>query len=160
MEKTKAKREEMKKEALERLKILGVNTDCINEFSKNDTVYKSKQLNSLDLKSDLENPKEINAEKQIVKLFVANDEEKEIIEKLEKEKGILVYHIIKDYTHSIIDTCFLFVNSNKSEWEQEKEQLNKGEISIYLARLGRINLQEDSCRELVVKYDDCLILDY
>lgn len=100
--------EEMKQEAIERIKILELNEKIITDFQTMNVVYVS----------------EIGAN-----IRIANDEEKQFIKKLEFKKQILIYHAIYLKTESQNTLYFLYVDDKKNNWKAEKSDLANGFIT-------------------------------
>ena len=108
-------------EAIERMKLLKLDTPCIEAFKKG-KVWESEGFGAL---------YEVNEEEQmIVDTFEANHE------------GCLVYHMI----HNIYEfgECYsiLYVSSDKEEWESDKEDIKDGYVFAYVE-----NVDDDFCSE-------------
>ena len=107
----KADKTEMVLEAAEKLELLGISEEEIENFQ-----------NRQEIPAVFVNHKE----KKLCK-FVLEQEQKDIIEKLKKDKDMLVYYVIID-TGLWQDGCvfkrwsFLTLHNDKSEWNMEKEE--------------------------------------
>lgn len=103
----KATKEEMKNEAIERLKMLKVHEDVINDLKNENKLYRSD--GSLGI------------------LFWLDEEEKRIVREFEDKYKVLVYHVIKTNT---LDFGFiydlLFITNEKEYWQEERERLKAG----------------------------------
>lgn len=103
----KASQEEMKLEALNRMKMLLLHQNVINEFKEENKLNKS------------EGPLGI--------LYWLDEEEKCIIKEFEEKWNVLVYHIIKTFTKdmgAIYD--LLYITDEKDYWEEERKRLEQG----------------------------------
>ena len=109
-------REEMIKEAIKRMKLLKLHPNVINEFKE------EQRLNKSDLNKGI--------------LYWLNEEEQEMIEKLEKKYKFMTYHIIHSYSNLGETYEILFIKDNKEEWKAEKEDLKNG---YAMARVEVIN---------------------
>ena len=118
----KTKREKMKDEAILRLKLLSVHANVITDFKNNGVLNAS------------ENPYGF--------LYWLTDEEKEIVEKVEKEYGGMVYHCIRTNTeYGALLNC-LYVSKYEEEWEMERNDLKAGYAFCWVE-----NLSVDWCSE-------------
>ena len=109
-------REEMIREAIKRMKLLKLHQNVINEFKE------EQRLNKSDLNKGI--------------LYWLNEEEQEMIEKLEKKYKFMTYHIIHSYSNLGETYEILFIKDNKEEWKAEKEDLKNG---YAMARVEVIN---------------------
>lgn len=111
--------EELKNEAIKRMEILKLKDEIIQAFKDSNTLYTSN------IKGDL---------------TVANIEQKELIEELEKDKNILIYHLIHQTTQNRDVLYCLFVDSNKENWKADKEDLVKQfAVTICCTKIKSIN---------------------
>ena len=113
-----------KKEAIERLKILHEKYELlenvITEFEKEDTLYYSEYKNKVF---------------SAVLYWVSNREDlTELVKKVEKEKGILVYHAILTPT--------IYVSKNQEEWENDKIELKESLPVAYCTNLSDSKMAE------------------
>lgn len=105
----KASKEEMKEEALERLKLLGIHKNAIKEFKEENILNKSEGI--------------------LGSLYWLNEEEEEMVRKDEKNWNVLVYHIILTNTINngkIYD--LLFITEEKQYWLEERVRLKAGYV--------------------------------
>lgn len=109
-------REEMIQEAIKRMKLLKLHQNVINEFKE------EQRLNKSDLNKGI--------------LYWLNEEEQEMIEKLEKKYKFMTYHIIHSYSNLGETYEILFIKDNKEEWKAEMEDLKNG---YAMARVEVIN---------------------
>lgn len=116
----KASKEEMKKEALERIKILGLLENVYNEFEQNDILNVS----------------------YYGALYYPTEKQKQRIEEFEKESGNLVYHVIDNMTSIGELLTFLYVSKHKQEWNFDKQELLNGTPIAYVA-----NVSDEICSE-------------
>ncbi len=113
-------KEEMKKEAIRRMKILKLSSTVIKEFSNKGILNLSR-----------------NAE-----LYHINNEQLARVQKFEKEYNALVYHVIHSHTHFGELLTFLFISKYQEEWEYDRDDLKEGYPIAYVA-----NLTDESCSE-------------
>lgn len=100
----KANGEEMKKEAIERLKMLNVHKNVLNEFINENKLNKSEGING--------------------SLFWLNNEEQEKVKEYEENWNVLVYHVIKSYTVEFGEIYdLLYITDEKEFWEDERKLL-------------------------------------
>ena len=111
-----ANREEMKKEALKRMRMLHIMPQTIKEFEKEGKINKSTYGGIL---------------------YWLDEEEKKIVKEFEEKHNCLVYHAIK-CSYRMCDgeimECFdmLYVSEDKEEWELDKSDIkNDGYMYVY-----------------------------
>lgn len=98
-------------EAIERMKLLKLDTPCIEAFTKGN-VWESEGYGAL---------------------YEVNDEEQKLIDNFEKNhKGCLVYHMIHNKFEFGECYSMLYVSSNKEEWESDKEDIKNGYVFAYV----------------------------
>lgn len=114
-------REEMIREAIKRMKLLKLHPNVINDFKE------EQRLNKSDLNKGI--------------LYWLNEDEQEMIEKLEKKYKFMVYHVIHSYSNLGETYEILFVRDNKEEWKAEREDLRKGYTE---ARVEVMNCPDNS----------------
>lgn len=103
-------KEEMKKEALNRMKMLKLHPNIIKEFS-------NKGILNLSLNAAL---------------YYLSEEQLARVQEFEKEYGGLVYHVIQNrYMLS-----FLYVSKHKEEWEYDRNDLKEGYPIAYVVNLS------------------------
>lgn len=99
--------EEMKAEALKRMRFLHISENPIREFETEGKLNKSERL----------------SQKMRGILYWLNDEEKAAVEAFEREHKCLVYHVILTHTEFGDWHTFLYIQKNKTEWEQDWDDL-------------------------------------
>ena len=105
----KPSREEMKAEAIDRMKILNTFPETVDQFRDYDLVSIS--------------------EPPIGGFFWADDFQKDVIEKFEKENDALVYMGVMSYTEFGRLLSLLYVSKYKEEWRSDRRDL-KGNTAI------------------------------
>lgn len=116
--------EEIKKECIERLKILGLDSKIINDFEKEEKVYISV------IDGDILEATQYD--------YVSN-----LIKSFEKNWNVKIYHIIS-IERKMRDTVHvLYVNKNKSKWKSEKEDLKNGYAQTHTLETVRAFMQEN-----------------
>ena len=114
-------KEERFEEAIKRMKLLKLDKQCIEAFTKG-KVWESEGFGAL---------------------YEVNDKEQFIIDKFEAHhKDCLVYHMI----HNVYEfgECYsmLYVSSDKEEWEDDKANIKDGYVFAYVE-----NIDNDWCSE-------------
>ena len=102
----KATKEEMKQEALVRMKLLGLQYNVIRDFEAKETIYYS--LGALGL------------------LYLAFGEVVKVVQKFENQTGYLVYHVIDNNTSIGRMLTLLYVSTEMDEWAADKQDLQEG----------------------------------
>ena len=74
---------------------------------------------------------------------------KEKIEILEKDKGILVYHIIISNKGYGVCYNFLYVSKDKEYWEEEKRYLEHGYVYAYVMNMEYPNNSDCGTIEVI-----------
>ena len=110
---------EMKKEAIERMKMLKMLDNPIVEFDKEGKLNLS--------------------ERGI--LFWLNKKEQNMVNEFERENDALVYHVIKSYTNSGLMYSLLYV-SYSEEWSYDREDIKNESAVAYV-----INVDAPECSE-------------
>lgn len=104
--------EEMRKEAAERMRLLGLldekEQSVIRDFEKEHKVYVSRPM---------------NMGVMVGVLYEWSDEERRLVEKVEDRFQILVYHVIRNVTNVGILYAMLSVSSYEEEWQAERRAL-------------------------------------
>ena len=108
-------------EAIERMKLLKLDKQCIEAFAKG-KVWESEGFGAL---------------------YEVNDKEQQIIDKFEtNHEDCLVYHMI----HNVYEfgECYsiLYVSPDKDEWEDDKANIKEGYVFAYVE-----NIDNDWCSE-------------
>jgi hypothetical protein len=107
----KATREEMIAEAKQRMLLLDISKGIIKDFIEDGVVSLSEGIGYL---------------------YWIDEEEKPMVEELEKKTGGVVYHMIKTYTEIGLMYAILYVSPDKSEWEDDKGNLSQGYAFSYV----------------------------
>ena len=102
-------REEMKKEAINRMKTLKLHPNIIREFSNENKLNLS--LNGA--------------------LCHLNDEQLARVQEFEQKYDVLVYHVIQNGQM----LSFLYVSKYQEEWEHDRNDLEEGYPFVYVANL-------------------------
>ncbi|MBQ7196135.1 MAG: hypothetical protein IJS40_01860 [Synergistaceae bacterium] len=107
------KKSDMKQEAIERMKLLGLDEQIISDFQKKTSViYLSENENYGELTS-------------IYKVTKGSDIIFEDIKKIEKETGWLVYHVIRAGNWLDCLNVLLCVTPHPEEWDMIKDWLKR-----------------------------------
>lgn len=112
--------EKMKKEAIERMKLLKMHENPIAEFEKEG---------------------KLNLSEQGI-LFWLNEKEQNMVDEFEKEHNALVYHVVKSHTNIGLMYSLLYVSCYEEEWLYDSENI-KNEISFAYV----INVDSPDCSE-------------
>lgn len=103
----KASREEMKKEALQRLEMLKVHENVISDLENENILNKSEYSFGI--------------------LYWLNNEEKTTVEEFENKYNVFVYHVIKtNATDFGFIYDLLFITDEKELWLEERKRLKAG----------------------------------
>lgn len=127
-------KEEMRKEAAERMRLLGLlderEQSVIRDFEEEHKVYVSRPMNLGVL---------------VGVLYELSDEERTLVEKTENRFQILVYHMIRNVTNIGILYAMLSVSSYEEEWPAERKALSGIETdgAHPLAYVWNAGLQEE-----------------
>lgn len=116
-------REEMKKEAVARMKSLGMLPQAVKEFEKAGVLEQSENRGVL---------------------YWLDDETKEMVSKFEQETGCLVFHVILSHTNIGKMYSLLYVCSEEEEWELDREDLKEG-IAIAHVINTTMDIEESGC---------------
>lgn len=103
--------EELKQECMERMRLLELDKQAIEDFKNSNIIYVS-QIQG--------------------KLLKANDEQIKLIKEIEQKRNIKIYHIIHKKEENTEILCFQFVGNNKHEWRLEKRDIMLGYDGIVL----------------------------
>lgn len=102
----KATKEQMKQEALARMKLLGLQYNVVRDFEAKEKIYYS--LGTLGL------------------LYLAFGGVVEVVQKFENQTGYLVYHVIDNDTNLGHMLTLLYVSTEIDEWSADKQDLREG----------------------------------
>lgn len=108
-------REMKKAEALERMKMLKLHSNVINEFRNQDKVNLSENGGFL---------------------YWLNDDQKKRVTEFEKKYDALVYHVIRNITEFGELLSYLYVSDSEEEWEMDREDLTNGTALVYVENLN------------------------
>ena len=108
-------------EAIERMKLLKLDKDCIEAFTKG-KVWESEGIGAL---------------------YQLRDEEQMIVDKFEAHhKDCLVYHMIHNKFEFGECYAILYVSPDTDEWQRDKEDIKEGYVFAYVE-----NIDDDWCSE-------------
>lgn len=116
---------EMKKEALKRMKLLGLKSEALNEFRNNNVVKYSKT--------------EMVSGKKVTVLENVDPKMKAYINMCEQMNGILVYHAIYTADEKSEYLTILFVLPDKTLWRTEREMIADKDIFTFVIDLTYLN---------------------
>lgn len=103
----KATREQMKQEALVRMKLLNLHSNVVNEFQNENKLNYSEGTLGI--------------------LYWATDEMKQIVESFEKKTGYTVYHLIDNNSEEIGHMLtLLYVSTEMEEWTYDRRDIQDG----------------------------------
>lgn len=117
----KKMQEQIKQEAIERMKILKLHKRVIQEFEKEDKLNKS--------------------EGQLGELYYLDEKEQALVKEYERKNNVLVYHIIHTFSNLGETYELLYVTQEKEDWKDEKRDLKR---SFATVKVIVINYQENS----------------
>ncbi|MBQ2882763.1 MAG: hypothetical protein IJE43_03170 [Alphaproteobacteria bacterium] len=115
--------ENQKKEAIKRMKALGLIDECIKAFEEDSEVWKSEPrgiLFNLDQEPEL----------------------RKIIQDFEQEHSGLVYHVVITYTDFGKLATMFYVTHNEAEWELDWNDLAVDSACCYVANIDDEELSE------------------
>ena len=98
-------KKELKQESIERMKLLKLKNEIIEDFTKEDIIYVSN------IGGDLQR---------------ADEEDINFIKQYEETRNVKIYHVIKQKTESKEISIFLFVDTNCRCWRDEKRDIKLG----------------------------------
>jgi hypothetical protein len=114
---------EKKTEAIACMKLIGIYSETIRQFEREDLVSVS--------------------EPPFGAIFWLNDEQRERVRKFEQEHNALVYHVIHSFTNFGELENYLFVSNYQEEWEYERESLSAKEKET-LAYVNNLSMPDFS----------------
>ncbi|TYV30996.1 hypothetical protein [Listeria monocytogenes] len=132
-------REVLKKEALVRMKILGIYKQVIDDFDKENIVHYSERL--LVLLPDKDKDDVLNA----AWLNKLDGEMEEVVKMFEEvgNSNKLVYHVIVSYTEFGKLFNLFYVDGNAvGNWREENKQLGHGMSFVYVVNMTYPNCSE------------------
>lgn len=104
-------KEKQKKEALERMAMLGIHTNAVKEFK----LYGK-----------------LNLSEGIGALYWLEENEQKIVDEFEARNNAVVYHVIKSFTNFGVMYSLLYVSEYEEEWEQDQEDIREGMALAYV----------------------------
>lgn len=107
----KVSKENKKKEALQRMKALGIYSESIKQFERGMVSYSEPPMGAN---------------------YWLDDEQKAIIKKFEEEYNALVYFGIRSYTEFGKLDSFLYVSDNEEEWFMDNADIQEGYAVAYV----------------------------
>ena len=114
--------DEKDKEAIERMKLLEIMDETIEQYADFGYVTRS--------------------DPPLGALFWVSDQELADIRLWETEHNARVYHVVRAYTSLGILDSYLYVSNNKDEWEIDRQLLEAGEPLAYV-----VNRSDPYCSE-------------
>lgn len=112
----KATKEQMKQEALVRMKLLKLHPNVIKEFKEEDKLNYSMGIHGI--------------------LYWATDEMKQIVESFEKKTGYTVYHLIDNNNEEIGRMLtLLYVSTEMEEWIYDRWDIQHGCLLAYVENM-------------------------
>ena len=99
-----------KKEAIERMQLLKLHPNVIEEFKKDNIVNLSEGA----------------------MLYWLNSYQQEIVEEFQSKYYAVVYHVIHNFTHFGEMYALLYVSAHEEEWQMDKDDLRQGCTLAYV----------------------------
>lgn len=118
----KATKEEMKEEALRRMKEWNLLLETIRDFEKHENVWISENQRT---------PIGIMPVLYTVDGYSYEEEARKAIEKVQNNGG-LPYHVIRNHTEMGVMYTVLYIPTDKEEWEMDKEDQKAGYSFSYV----------------------------
>lgn len=115
-------RELKKREAIERMKKVGIFDGTIKDFKDDDLV--SQSLPSLGA------------------CYWIEGEQLDRVRRFEEQHNALVYFVIHSYTEIGEMDSYLFVSDHEEEWEQDREDMEYGQLLAYVYNYDDPDLSE------------------
>jgi hypothetical protein len=107
-----------KQEAVKRLKLLKVSKNVLREFEQEDVVYYSERQNNMF---------------DGILYWISNEPQyEEAVSNFEKEHNALVYHAQLTHTEFGDLLSLMYISKNKSEWEQDIDDIKTGQAVVYV----------------------------
>lgn len=116
-------KEKMRAEAIERMKILNLHPNVLNEF-KNENKINFSEFN-------------------LGILYWADEKQMQYVKAFEEKYDCIVYHLIHDITSIGELLTMLYVSKNEEEWEEDRGNLKKGYAYAYVE-----NITDELCSEI------------
>lgn len=111
----KATKEQMKQEAMARMKLLKLHPIVVKEFEEEDKLKCSEGILGI--------------------LYWATDEIGEVVQKFENQTGYLVYHVIDNNTEIGRMLTLLYISTEMEEWFADKRDIRGGCPLAYVENL-------------------------
>lgn len=111
----KATKDQMKQEALARMKLLKLHPNVIKEFKEEDKLNYSMGMHGI--------------------LYWTTDEIGEVVQKFKNQTGYLVYHVIHNNTEIGRMLTLLYVSTEMEEWSADKQDIQDGCPLAYVENL-------------------------
>lgn len=115
-------REEMKAEAIARMRQLHLYPETIRQFERENLISESAP--------------------PFGACFWLNDAQRERVRQLESKYNILVYHVIHSFTTIGEMESYLYVSNHPEEWEDDRAGLKEGETVAYVYNCDDPELSE------------------
>ena len=115
-------REEMKAEAIARMRQLHLYPETIRQFERENLISESAP--------------------PFGACFWLNDAQRERVRQLESKYNILVYHVIHSFTTIGEMESYLYVSNHPEEWEDDRVGLKEGETVAYVYNCDDPELSE------------------
>lgn len=114
-------KEKQRLEAIERMRMLGIHENAIEEFEEEGKIYKSETIGFL---------------------YWLNDEEEKLIKNWEEETGNMAYHAIFNNTLFGRMLSILYVSKYEEEWEFDRRDIENNMPIAYVMNLDDEMLSE------------------
>ena len=101
-------REEMKQEAIQRMKDIQMRNDVIDSFANGKITMSSKG-----------------------NIFEVPQEKLEFVKEHEKEIGVMIYHVIHSFGNIGETYEFLFVSNYREDWDYERNMIKRNNLYCY-----------------------------
>lgn len=115
-------REEMKAEAVARMRQMPIYREAIRQFAKENLISESAPPSGA--------------------CYLLDKFQRERVRQLEDKYNILVYHVIHSYTDIGEMESYLYVDPYTEEWEAERRGLKEGRATAYVYNCGTPELSE------------------
>lgn len=108
-------REDKKREAIERMKILKLHSNVIRDFREDDKLNMSENGGFL---------------------YWLDEAQQELVREFEEQNKALVYHVLHNIVGGDEHLAFLYVSDYEEEWEYDREDLLSGYPLAYVKNLS------------------------
>ena len=140
----KATREEMKAEAIERMKLLGLGEDVIASFEKGKLMVSATGfgMELLEPISDFDDP-----------------DLSQLVKKTEDKMPLIVFHVLRGEYAMGLSVALLYVWDNPDEWEYEKSLNQKDQLTAFVTQIGDREFKyAPDCGSIRVKEQDGMLI--